>query len=189
MRFAALDLGPFPISKLIKEQTALGLDDQIETFSGTDICEDSPVWVIGAQWRRHSEPAGQLGIDFDGAILLQLVHEIGFRVRTVYNSFIDRFVARSERIPEVPSQFLCLEQLLRVVVLIAYTLVLDSANEQESLRAVDDLGCNLGKLLRISFEIVQTSAIDQNSHKAPTRELGLVLQIREQIGQLDRAIV
>src|SRR5450830_196898 len=189
VRLATLDLGPFPISKFTKEQTALGLDDQIETLSGTDICKNSPVGVVAAQRRRYGEPTRQLCIDFDRAVLLELISEPGLRVRVVHNLLIDRLTARSKQIPEVPCQLLGLEQFLRVIILITDTLVLDPANEQESLRAVDDLSCNLGELLRIAFEVVETSAIDKNTHKAATGQLCLVLQIGEQIGQLDSAVI
>src|SRR5664280_402138 len=116
VRFAALDLGPFPISKFIEEQTALGLDDQIETLSDTDICKNSPVGVVATQWRRHGEPTRQLRIDLDGTVLLELISEPSLRVRVVHNLLIDRLAARSKQIPEVPCQLLGLEQFLRVII-------------------------------------------------------------------------
>ena len=48
---------------------------------------------------------------------------------------------------------------------------------------------NSMKLLRIALEVIQSQAVDEEARDAATGELGLVLQVSEQIGQLDVGLV
>jgi len=79
------------------------------------------------------------------------------------------------------------KQFLRVVFLCAEPLVFDAVHQRESLRAIDGISGQLDELLRIPGKIIQPAAINENAMDAPARELGLILQIGQDIRQLDIA--
>ena len=69
-----------------------------------------------------------------------------------------------QHVLEIAGQFLLLEQLLGVVVLVAEALVLDAVHQGQALGAVDGLGGQLDELLRVALEVVEPAAVGQDAH-------------------------
>ncbi len=70
MGLAAFDLGAFFVAEVVVEETAFGFDHEVKALGAVFIDEHSPVGVVGAERRGDFEPARELGIDFDGFVLL-----------------------------------------------------------------------------------------------------------------------
>ena len=111
--------------------------------------------------------------------------KLRFGVRIVDHLLVDRLLRVGEHVLQVAGQLLLLEQLLGVVVLVAEALVLDAVHQGQALGAVDRLGGQFDELLRVALEVVEPAAVRQNAHDAAAGELGLVLEVGQQVGQFD----
>ena len=186
---AALDLGAFLVAQVVGEEAALGLDHEVEPLRAVLLDQHGPVRVVGAERRRDLEPAGELGVDLDRLVLLQLLGKGAFDAgRIVDHLLVDR-LRRGQHVLEVAGQLLLLEEFLGVVVLVAEALVLDAVHQGEALGAVDGLGGQLDELLRVALEVVEPAAVGQDAHEAAAGELGLVLEVGQQVGQFDVGFV
>ena len=137
VRLPAFDLGPLPITQVVLEKAALGLDDEVQPLHSVFFHQHRPVRVVGAERRRNLEPAGQLCIDLHSFVLFQLLGKRALDSgRVLDHLFINRLV-RVQQILEVPRQFLNLEEFLRIVLLVADALIPNAVNKGEALGSVD----------------------------------------------------
>ena len=95
----------------------------------------------------------------------------------------------SVHVPEIPRQLFVLEQLLRVVVIVAQTLILDAVHQRLSLAAVDGLGRKLDECLRVALEVVEPVAVAENPLDAAPGEARPVLQLGKHVRQRNVAFV
>ena len=102
---------------------------------------------------------------------------------------VDRLLRVLQHVLQVARQLLLLEQLLGVVIFVADPLVLDAIHHGQALGAVDGFGGQLDELLRVALEVVEPPAVGQDAHEAAAGELGLVLEVGQQVGQLDVGFV
>ena len=75
--------------------------------------------------------------------------------------------------------------MLGVVILDADALVLNAVHEREALRTVDDLCREVDELLRVALEVIEPAAVHEDAVNATPRELGFVLEVCQDVGQLD----
>ena len=108
MRPAACDLRALPFAQVVGEQTALRLDNEVQPLGAVLLDEHRPVRIVGAQRSWHFKPTGELGIDFDRIVLLQLVGEGRLGAGVVDDLLVNRF-SRVEHVLQVAGQFFLLE--------------------------------------------------------------------------------
>ena len=101
---------------------------------------------------------------------------------------VDGFL-RFQRVLQIARQLFLLEQLLRIVMVIANPLIANAVNQREPLGAVDRFFGDVDELLRVPLEIGQSAAIREDFNQALSREVGLILKIGQQIGKLNVALV
>mmetsp|Transcript_41596 Transcript_41596/g.97602 ORF Transcript_41596/g.97602 Transcript_41596/m.97602 type:complete len:374 (+) Transcript_41596:154-1275(+) len=189
VRPATLDLGALGVAQVADEQAALGLHHEVQPIALRRGHQHRPVGVVAAQRGGHLEPGGQLGVDLDRFVLRQLVGKVAFGVGVVDDVLVHRALGVQQHVLQVAGQLLGLEQLLRVVGLVAQPLVADAVHQHGALAAVDGLGHRLDELLRVALEVVQAVALDQDAADAAPRELGAVLQLGQDVRQLDVVLV
>src|SRR3954467_934533 len=86
---------------------ALGLDHEVEAVASVLLDEHRPVGVAAAERCGHGEPAGQLRIDLDRAVLLELVSEGLLRVGVVHHLLVNGLL-HDHQVLEIAGYFLTL---------------------------------------------------------------------------------
>ena len=92
-------------------------------------------------------------------------------------------------VPEIPRQLFVLEQFLRVVVILAEPLVLDTVHQRLPLAPVDGLRRKLDERLRVALEVVEPVAVAENPLDAAPGEARPVLQLGQHVRQGNVAFV
>lgn len=184
MYFAAFYFRTFLVAEVVGEEAAFRLNHEVTPLDSILLHQHGPVRVVGAEGRRHAEPAREFGVNLDRLVLLQLLGKGTLGVGLVDDLLMDRLVHVDHGL-EVARQLFGLEQLLGVVFLGSDALVFDAVHEGHALGAVDDLGGEFDELLRVSLEIIEPAAVHEDAVDAAASELSLVLEVGEDVGQLD----
>ena len=96
----------------------------------------------------------------------------------------DRLFAFQHVLAEVAVQFVFLEQLLGVVVLVAEPLVFDAVDDEQPHLVPDDRRHLLDVLLRIVLEVLEPVAARHDLHQRSPGQIRLVLKITHDVRQL-----
>ena len=67
---ATCDLGLLSLTNL--EELALRLDDEVDALLVLLLDEDCPVWVVATEWCGDLEPAGELRVELDRRVVLEV---------------------------------------------------------------------------------------------------------------------
>lgn len=150
---AAFDFNALLVSEVVGEEAALGLDHEVQAFMAIGVLdEDRPVGLVSPRGVLISNQPGSLA-DLDRVVELKLKGEGLLRAPVEDDVLVDRLLGVIDEIAQGAGEFLLLEELLRVVFVVADSLVLMPATMARRLRrltasAAVSMNCCGGSLWR-----------------------------------------